>query len=83
MPTYTYGEKIGGKEDGDLITEANIFEASQDIKSEELMPNQMYVFNGKFYFTDGKGALQGNTVGSGSNDLDAVRNAFTIFQQKQ
>jgi hypothetical protein len=47
------------------------------------MPEQIYVFNGKFYFTDAKGNLQGNTVGSGTNDLDAVRNAFLIFRQKQ
>ena len=83
MPTYTYGEKMGGKEDGDLITDANIFQASQDIKVDQLMPEQIYVFNGKFYFTDAKGNLQGNTVGSGTNDLDAVRNAFLIFRQKQ
>jgi hypothetical protein len=83
MPTYTYGEKLGGKEDGDLITDANIFQASQDIKVDQLMPEQIYVFNGKFYFTDAKGNLQGNTVGSGTNDLDAVRNAFLIFRQKQ
>ena len=83
MPTYTYGEKMGGKEDGDLITDANIFQASQDIKVDQLMPNQMYVFNGKFYFTDENGDLQGGTVGSGTNDIDAVRNSFLNFQNKQ
>ena len=83
MPTYTYGERLGGVEDGDLITEANIFQASQDIKVNELMPNQIYVFNGKFYFTDGKGDLQGGTVGSGTNDIDAVRGSFLNFQNKQ
>jgi hypothetical protein len=83
MPTYTYGEKLGGKEDGDLITDANIFQASQDIKVDQLMPNQIYVFNGKFYFTDEKGDLQGGTVGSGTNDIDAVRGSFFNFQNKQ
>ena len=44
MPTYTYGEKMEGKEDGELITDANIFEASQDIKTDQVShPNRQLV----------------------------------------
>jgi len=78
MPTYTYGEKMEGKEDGDLITEQNIFEASQDIKTDQLIPNQIYVFNSKYYFTDEKGNIQ-----AGGQDLDSTRSLFTTFLQKQ
>ena len=47
MPTYTYGEKMEGKEDGELITDANIFEASQDIKTDQLLPNQRRIAAGR------------------------------------
>ena len=78
MPTYTYGEKMEGKEDGELITDANIFEASQDIKTDQLLPNQIYIFNSKYYFTDEKGNIQ-----AGGQDLDSTRSLFTTFLQKQ